>query len=184
MSPIHHPFPPLALDEAPAGSRPALERLRSSVGMIPNLAAAMSASPALIEGFVAVREAFQRATLRPIERETLALSNAVENGCRYCTAIHATFASKAGLDAAEIERVRSKSTPNDPRLAALTALGRALIRERGRPSESVLESFLAAGFSREQVLEVVLGVGLSTLANYAGHLTSVGPDDAIRAQYR
>src|SRR5262245_2373463 len=97
------------VDTAPQASRPALERLRASVGMIPNLAGAMSSSPALIQGFVAVREAFQGGSFSALEREALSLANAVENGCRYCTAIHATFAAKAGLDAAEIARLRART---------------------------------------------------------------------------
>src|SRR5262245_50731545 len=178
------PFPIHTIDAAPSASRPALERLRASVGMVPNLAAAMAGSPALIEGFVAVREAFQRATFTPSEREALSLSNAVETGCRYCTAIHATFALKAGLDPAEVERIRERKVPRDPKLAALLALARALIQGRGDVPARTLADFLAAGYAREQALEVVLSVALSTLANYAGHVTNVPPDDAIRAQYR
>jgi uncharacterized peroxidase-related enzyme len=177
-------FPIHTLDTAPQASKPALERLRASVGMIPNLAGAMADSPALIQGFVAIREAFQGGSFTAVEREALSLANAAENACRYCTAIHATFAAKAGLDPAEVERLRTKSAPKDARLAALTALARALIAGRGNVAPDVLERFLAAGFSRAQVLEVVLSVGLSTIANYAGHLTHAAPDEAIRAQYR
>jgi alkylhydroperoxidase family enzyme len=45
-----------------------------------------------------------------------------------------------------------------------------MIRNRGAVSEADLGRFLAVGYTRAQALEVVLGVGFSTMANYAGHL--------------
>ena len=47
------------LETAPEKSRPAMRRLEEGAGMIPNLAAKMSASPTLIEGFVTLREISQ-----------------------------------------------------------------------------------------------------------------------------
>ena len=43
-----------------------------------------------------------------------------------------------------------------------------------------VDQFLAAGFTREQVLEVVAGVSVKTLSNYANHLlkTPVDPQFA------
>ncbi|MFL5496690.1 MAG: hypothetical protein ACJ8DC_20100 [Gemmatimonadales bacterium] len=35
-----------------------------------------------------------------------------------------------------------------------------------------LDAFYAAGFSREQALEVVLGAGFSVMANFSGHLVN------------
>src|SRR5262245_23715027 len=92
--PIDAPFPVHTEASAPLASKPALERLRAAVGMVPHLAAAMAESTVLIEAFVGLRETFRRGTFSPVEREALSLANAVENGCRYCTAIHATFALK------------------------------------------------------------------------------------------
>src|SRR5262245_51462287 len=80
VHPLHVSFPVHTLATAPEDSRAALERLRGSVRMIPNLAGLMANAPALIQGFVAVREAFQKTTFTPLEREVAALANALENG--------------------------------------------------------------------------------------------------------
>ena len=67
------------LETAPAASKPMLEKLKGSVGMIPNLAAAMSESPQLIEGFVTLRGLFHASSsFTPAEREMIGLVNAVE----------------------------------------------------------------------------------------------------------
>ena len=46
------------LETAPEKSREAMQRLKNSAGMIPNLAAMMSTSPTLIEAFVTLREIY------------------------------------------------------------------------------------------------------------------------------
>jgi AhpD family alkylhydroperoxidase len=86
-------------EAAPEGSRGgALKRLEQSVGAIPNLAATMAGSPALIQCFVNLREINAKESgLSGQEKELLFLTNAVANGCSYCQAVHSMFAAKAGL---------------------------------------------------------------------------------------
>ena len=53
---------------------------------------------------------------------------------------------------------------------------------RSRLLESVVENvsaFLAAGYTQQSVLEVVLGVGMKTLSNYTNHLAETPLDDAF-----
>lgn len=53
------------IDSAPDGSKGALTALLSGIGMIPNLAAAMSESPELLRGFLAIREISTAGRSRP-----------------------------------------------------------------------------------------------------------------------
>jgi alkylhydroperoxidase family enzyme len=80
------------VETAPEKSKPLLQNLRGTIGMVPNLAAAMSESPELLKGFLTVREIFYDGTFTPGEIQVLALSNALEDGCRYCMALHSAFA--------------------------------------------------------------------------------------------
>ena len=114
----------------------------------------------------------------------MALVNAVENGCRYCTAIHATFALHAGLTQDTVDTIRAGKSPSEPRTKALADYARTMVRERGHITEADLQSFFKAGFTRAQSLEIIVVLALSILANYSGHLTKVPPDDAIKPQYK
>lgn len=173
------------LETAPTASKPMLEKLNASVGMIPNLAAAMSESPQLIEGFVTLRGLFQASSsFSPAERETVALVNAVENSCRYCTAIHSTFALHAGVTQDTVDAIRAGKSLSEPRMRALTDYARTMVRERGHVAEADLQSFFKAGFTKAQSLEIIAALALSILANYSSHLTKVPPDDAIKPQYK
>jgi uncharacterized peroxidase-related enzyme len=162
------------VESAPAESRAAMTRLRESAGLIPNLAATMSESSVLIDGFVTLREIFQRSTLNAQEREILALSNAIANGCAWCVAFHSFVALKLGIDQAAVEAIRNGETPKDKRSGALNRFARRLIDRRGAIAREDLEDFMSAGFSQQQALDVVAGQAMSLMANYAGNF--VGPE--------
>jgi alkylhydroperoxidase family enzyme len=44
-----------------------------------------------------------------------------------------------------------------------------------------MTAFLEAGFSQEQVLEVVMAVSMKTLSNYANHLIDTPLDEALES---
>ena len=169
-------------ETAPEKSRGAMQRLKSSAGMVPNLAARMSTSPTLIEAFVTLREIVQAGTLDAKERETLGLTNAIENGCEWCVAFHSFVALKLGVAPAAVEQLRAGKDPADPRLSALARFSRQLIARRGRLDRAELDAFVAAGFSKEQALEVVAALAVSLLANYAGNFVDPELDPPFRDQ--
>jgi AhpD family alkylhydroperoxidase len=177
-------FPIHTLDSAPVASREMLERLKSSVGMIPNLAAAMSESPTLISSFVTLREIAQAGQLDTTSRELILLSNAAFNQCRYCTAIHSTFALGGGIPERTVEAVRSGGLPDDPRQRAVVQFARLVLQHRGNVTDDQLNTFFAAGFGRQHALEIIALAAQSLMANFSGHLTSAAPDEPIKAQYR
>lgn len=57
-----------------------------------------------------------------------------------------------------------------------TALGRKVVEESGRVKEDDVRTFLAHGFTKVQVFEVILGVALKTLTNYCNHLAGAVPN--------
>ncbi|MEK7724298.1 MAG: carboxymuconolactone decarboxylase family protein, partial [Acidobacteriota bacterium] len=157
------------LETAPEDSKPVLEKLKASVGAIPNLAGMMSGSPQLIEAFVNIREIWQKTSFTPLEREVVAATNAVTNECTYCVAIHSTFALKEGLESSELDLIRAGQSPVEPRLKALSDFSRKVMFNRGNISESDLEAFLTADFTKEQALELLVGAANSVLANFTNH---------------
>ena len=98
------------------------------------------------------------------------IATAVENRCDYCTAGHSMLANNLGLARDQIDRLHRNHVLADARLEALRSFATAVVRNRGWLDEKVVADFLAAGFTKGQVREVLLGVSLRTLANYANHL--------------
>ena len=169
------------VETAPEASQPLLRNLDSAMGMIPNLAAAMSESPELLKGFLTIREIFYGGTFTPGEVQVLALTNAFENGCSYCIAFHSGRALKEGVSKDAVEALRTGRSPHEPTLGALSEFSRALVKHRGHVSADDLLRFMAAGYSKRQALEVVLGIAVSILPNFSHHITHSPLDDAFSA---
>jgi len=158
-----------------------MKRLQHSVGLIPNLAATMAGSPALIQGFVDLREINEReSALSGQERELLLLCNAVANDSIYPQAFHSVMAAKAGLSPDTIDAVRREGRLNDSRQDALVTFGRLVVKNRGRVQQADVQSFLAAGFQRRHVLDVVACLAQSIMANCADNIAGVEFDEFLK----
>jgi alkylhydroperoxidase family enzyme len=177
-----HTFPIHTIETAPDGSKSALQGLRQGLGLIPNLAATMANSPPLVNSFVAAFGQFAGGTFSGRERQILLLSNAVANTSAWAVAFHSTMALKEGVDPHDVDAVRDGRLPSDPRLAALSALTRALIERRGHLDATDAKAFTAAGFDDHQLLEVITGLAISTMANYAGNVARPALEELFQAQ--
>jgi AhpD family alkylhydroperoxidase len=165
-------YPVHTIASAPEKSKPVLEQLQQTFGLIPNLAGAMANSPELIKAFIGLFQQVHAGTFTEAEIQTLLLTNAVTNSCPWAVAFHTMLALKEGLTSADVEAIRARHTPADKRLAALSTLARKLIETRGHVSEQAFAAFLEVGFKREQTLEILAVVAASTITNYAGTMTA------------
>jgi alkylhydroperoxidase family enzyme len=168
---LMHDYRIHTVETAPETSRAALHVLINVMGKIPNLAATMSESPTLINGFVGAFGNFHNGSFNGRQKQTLLLTNAVTNACIWAAAFHSTMALEEGVSAADVSAMREGRLPKDSQLAALSAFARALIEKRGHIDEDDASAFHAAGFGPDQLLEVIAGTAVSVMANYAGNIT-------------
>jgi alkylhydroperoxidase family enzyme len=131
----------------------------------------MATSPVLINGFIGLFQRVHAGSLTEAQIQTLLLTNAVTNASEWAVAFHTALALKQGVHRADVDAIRHGGVAADARLAALSTLARMLIEKRGRLAESDQTRFLDAGFSAEQILEVVAVVAASTITNYTGSVT-------------
>ncbi|HEV7372166.1 carboxymuconolactone decarboxylase family protein [Arenibaculum sp.] len=166
-------FPIHTCASAPEAARPQLDELRQRLGFVPNLLGVLAEAPAALDACLALDEAFARTSLGPAERQLVLVAVSRANDCAYCLSAHARAAERAGLPAGAIEAVRAGLPLTDRRLEALRRLADTIVRKRGRLDGADLSGFLDAGWSRAQVLEVLVGVALKTLGNYVDHLATL-----------
>jgi AhpD family alkylhydroperoxidase len=171
-------------ESAPALAADGLRELHASVGLVPNLAGTMAESPALLNGFLALRRLYAQTGFTGVEIQVLALTSAFENDCSWCLAFHTAMALKEGLDRESVDALRHGDAPGDPRLAALSGFARAMMRNRGTVDAPAQQAFLAAGYSPRQGLDVVMSLAFSMMANYAAHLTHPAVDDFLKPHAR
>ncbi|XYH93972.1 carboxymuconolactone decarboxylase family protein [Sorangium sp. So ce1128] len=164
-------FPAHTTDSAPAAVRPALERTARKFGFLPLPVARLATSPLLVRAFDDLLALFEEATLSPIEREVVVMVVASENGCDLCRTMHRGLLLRAGAPPAVAAALFERTPVPDARLQALAAFTEATLRERGQVSDADLDAFIRAGFTAEQALEVIVGVGTFTLSTFANRMT-------------
>jgi AhpD family alkylhydroperoxidase len=173
-------YPIYTIASAPEHSKSALEQLQQAFGVVPTIAGAISNSPKLINALVGVFHQVHSSSLTEQEIQIVLLTDAVANSCTYAVAFHTALALQQGLSSEETGAIRERRLPTDKRFAALSTLAMRLIGQRGHLSDQELDSFIAAGFTKEQVLEVIAIVAASTITNYAGTIANPELEEPFR----
>jgi uncharacterized peroxidase-related enzyme len=159
-------FPVHDMSTAPEQSKPILEKVEGKFGFLPGILAVMAESPATLEGYVTLQGIFDKADFTPAERQLILLAVSYENDCHFCVAAHSKGGKGAGLDPQVVDAVRDGRPIDDPKLEALRKFAQTLTVQRGQLDPQAVEDFVAAGYSKRQALDVVLGIAVKTITNY------------------
>ncbi|HFI0715379.1 TPA: carboxymuconolactone decarboxylase family protein [Streptococcus suis] len=174
-------FPIHTLDTVRPDLKENLETVKkNNGGYIPNLIGLLANSPTALETYQTVGGINRRNSLTPTEREVVQITAAVANGCGFCVAGHTAISIKQIKMPNEILQALRQGTPieADSKLDTLARFTLAVIQEKGKVGNQLQEEFFQAGYTAENALDVVLGVSLATLCNYANNLinTPINPE--------
>ncbi|GAC1573983.1 MAG: carboxymuconolactone decarboxylase family protein [Sphingomicrobium sp.] len=169
-------------ETAPEASKPLLAKSQAAFGMIPNLHAVMAEAPGLLEGYQQLNQRFLESSFDATEKTVVWQTINVEHNCHYCVPAHTAIAHGMKVDPEVIEALRNETLLTDPRLEALRTFTLEMLRGRGEVAEKDVHAFLDAGFTRRQVLEVVLALAQKVMSNYTNHLART-PIDAPFAKF-
>jgi uncharacterized peroxidase-related enzyme len=164
---------------APTGAKDVLAGAEKKLGFVPNLFGMMANAPTLLKAYTTISSLFDETSFSPTERQIVLLTVSYENGCEYCVAAHTAIAGMQKVPGDVVAALRAGAPIADGKLQALRRFTAALVKTRGWPAKEDIDTFLAAGYGQQQVLEAVLGVGLKTLSNYANHLADTPLDTAF-----
>ena len=101
------------------------------------------------------------------------------NNCEYCVAAHSGGLKTAGLADDELDALRKRRSLNDVRLETLRVFVKSVVESRGWIKPPELQRFLNAGYLPEQVFEVLVGISMKTLSNYANHIADTPLDPRL-----
>lgn len=165
---------------APEASKPILESVQKAYGFLPNLFGVFGESPAIAEAYATLSSIFDKTDLSPTERQIVLMTNNRLNECTYCMAAHTTISQMQGVDPNVIEALRNGTAIEDAKLEALRVFAARINETRGFVSEAEIDAFLAAGFTKANILDVILGTSFKTLSNYTNHIAETPLDDAFK----
>lgn len=169
-------YPVHTIETAPEPARETLNAARKAYGFVPNLLAVMAEAPALVKGYTTLSRIFEEASFSPAERQVVLLTASFENACTYCVAAHSVIAGMQKVPDDVIQAIRGNRPIPDARLEALRRYTAAVVAKRGWADAADTAAFEAVGYTRQQALEVVLGIGLKTLSNYMNHVAQTPLD--------
>lgn len=167
------------IESASEASQSILKAAKKKLGFIPNLMATMAESPVMVESYLTMMRLFDKSELSATERQIILMTNNRLNGCAYCMAAHTAVSKKSRIDDSVIEALRNGSRINEPKLEALRTFAVIIHETHGRPTEEQVEAFLAAGYTKQTILEVIVGTSLKVLSNYTTPIVTPKLDDAF-----
>ena len=175
------PFTEYSIESAPAAARRFLTATRDHLGYVPAGMARMAASPQIIDGFLKLTAIFDNTGLEPVVREVVVMTVATRNRCHICVAMHTARLASLGASAGLIAALRDAEPLADPRLDAIRRFTLRVLDTAGDVGDQTLRDFLAAGYTTQNALEVVLGIGTYTMSTLANRLTGAPVDDQLAA---
>ena len=160
-----------SIESAPAAARKGLEQAKQKFGRVPSFFAVAAESPAAVNAYLALADIFRTTALTPAEQQIIVLTASVENKCDYCVAAHSRGAKAADVSEETISAIKQRSPLKDSKTEALRRFASQVVRERGWLLDEDVQAFLREGYSKAQMLDVMVGVSMKTLSNYINHLT-------------
>jgi uncharacterized peroxidase-related enzyme len=167
-------FPVPTRDEVSPASQQAFDALQKTIGFVPNLYATLAHSPTALADYLTLQS--RKSSLRAREREVVNLVVSEVNECDYCRAAHTAIGKSQRFTEEQILEIRSGTASFDRKLDALARFVREVSVTRGHPASDVTEAFLAAGYTRENTVDVIVQIGDKTVTNYLHGVTRVPVD--------
>lgn len=167
-------------ETAPAATLPLFENSQKAFGRIPNLHAVMGTSPSLLEAYQVVHGLFMKTSLTADEQTVVWQTVNVEHECLYCVPAHTAVAHMMGVDNQLSDALRDNK-PLPEKLDALRQFTLKMVRQRGQVGDDDVNEFLEAGYSPQNILEVILGLSQKVMSNYVNHVALTPLDEPFQA---
>lgn len=149
-------------------------------GRVPNIINAFSESPVLAQAMLDLYAKIGDTGFTPSQAHVVMQTVNILNDCRYCVPAHSTGARAGGVDVSLDESLRNSKSLEDSKLKALRQFTILVVESRARVSAEEFDTFIGAGWTRKNALEVIFLVTIKTLTNYANHLTGTDLDEAFK----
>lgn len=169
-------------ENAPDSSKPLIEESIKTYGFLPNLHAVLAESPAAYEAYARTFEIFEkRSSLSPLEQQVVFMTANYENNCHYCVPGHTMLMTMQNMPQDIIEGLRKGTVLSDKKLEALRTYTRQLIEKRGHLDTQEIEELLNAGFTRQQALDVLVGLSSKLISNFTNAIAQTEVDEPVKA---
>ncbi|MEB2401156.1 MAG: carboxymuconolactone decarboxylase family protein [Alcaligenaceae bacterium] len=159
-----------------AGERQALlKQIHSAFGATPAMFKAVANSTAALKSMWGSFGALGGGVIGAKLGEQIAVAVADRNACEYCLAAHTVLGRNAGATPEELSAAQVGES-SDPKTAAALRFALKLVEARGRVDDADVQAVRDAGFSDEEIVEILAHVALNLFTNYVNIAFAVPVD--------
>ncbi len=161
-------------DDVSPANQALFDSLKKGLGMVPNLYATLAHSQHALGNYLTFQNA--RSSINGKAREVVNLVVSQVNACEYCLAAHTVIGGMAGFTPEQILEIRGGSADFDAKLDALAKLVKNIATQRGHADPALVQAFLDAGWTKENLVDAIVVIGDKTVTNYLHGTTQVPVD--------
>ena len=170
-------FPHVNEENAPEASKALMKESIKRLWFLPKAHEVFAISPAFYDSYLSMYGNFVGNTsLTPKEQNVVFVTASTQNACEYCMNIHAFGAEASGLSKQEVKDILADQPLSDQKLEVLRQTVSSLLLNHGQLTNESKQAFFESGFTHEQLLEVLLGIGSKVMSNYANLLAESKPE--------
>lgn len=152
-----------------------LNGVQKMLGSTPNLFTTLAHSSAALGFYLSSISALNETKLSPALREQISIAVAGINACDYCASAHTKFGKMRKLDDRELSQ-NLIGQSSDAKTQAALRFARQIVKLRGFVSDSDLKEIRDAGYSDEEIVEIVAVVCQNIFTNYFNHIAGTEVD--------
>jgi len=156
---------PIQTKGATSELRRSLKNSRLKLDEAPRFLQVMANSPASLRAYIRADAALVRGRLTPRQRQQVALAVAEINGSSYSLSAHYDAGKSLGLTHAEMQLARNAAA-GDTKVDTMLRFTRSVVLQRGEISDEDFQALGKAGFTDEEIEEIVANIALNIFSNY------------------
>jgi alkylhydroperoxidase AhpD family core domain len=168
---MENSFKVLKREEVSTKNQLIFDNLKKAFGAVPNLYSTLAYSENALEAYINLENSKTSLTRKEVEAVTLVVSEV--NNCLYCLSAHTMVAKMNGFTEEQTLEIRSGSAAFDQKLDALVKLAKRLAENRNPGEGSLVTAFFDAGYTKENLVDVIVHIGDRTISNILHAVTQV-----------
>lgn len=151
-------------EEVSENNQAIFDNLNSKLGFVPNLYATFAHSDTALGDYLAFQN--RKSSLKAKEREVINLVVSQVNECEYCIAAHTAIGRMNGFSDEQILEIRGGEASFDVKIDALARFVKDITINRSKPSDEAVEALFDAGYTKENLVDIVVVIGDKIVSNF------------------
>ena len=161
-------------DQVSPNNQKIFDHMQNAYGTVPNLYATFALNETALADYLALQN--RKSTLSAKEREIINLVVSQVNDCKYCVPAHTAVGKMHGFTDDQILEIRRAQISFDRKYDALAKFVKETAIHRGRPSENAADALFEAGYTKANVVDIMVIIGDKIISNYLHNFTQIPVD--------